>query len=49
MKFKGVIIWMVVFLAACVALHHMRISVQAQLQEAAAKHQHQLEETADVR
>jgi len=49
MKFKGVIIWMVVFLAACVAMHHMRISVQAQLEQAAAKHTHQLEEQADVR
>lgn len=49
MKFKGVIIWMVVFLAACVALHHICVSITVQLEQVRAQHTHQLEEQSDVR
>lgn len=49
MKFKGVIIWLVAFFAACVAMHHICQSIRVQLDQAAAQHQHTLEESTDVR
>lgn len=49
MKFKGVIIWLVCFIVACVAMHHICASVRVQLDLARAHHQHQLEEADNVR
>lgn len=49
MKFKGVIIWLISFFAACVAMHHICASVHAQIDRAAAQHQRALQEATDVR
>lgn len=49
MKFKGAIIWLVFFIAACAAMHHVCASMRIQLNQSAAQHQRALEEATDVR